>query len=299
MQCSRCGRTPPPGAGPFCPYCGRYLAALAWVAEPPPDPRPPLPVRPRFRYTGPPRYREMPRWGFPALPWQDPDQDGPVPAVERARGWAQVLIPLLWTLAAVAFVGFAAEVLRYVLLVLSRDDALPGGLVAFSDAAVAFGGWASVAGSVGCGILMILWCLRIREAAAEWSDTVPARSTVAVVVGWVVPGLNLAVPGGVLAEVEHLGLDRPPGARPRPSRLLLRWWAAWGVSVVLGVVVFLWSFRGGVQALADGVLLHAALDLSCAVTAVLTVGVVRHLAALVEPTRAVRREILVSLPSSS
>jgi hypothetical protein len=295
MQCSRCGRTPPPGAGPFCPYCGRYLAPLAWVAEPPPDPRAPLPVRPRFRYTGPPRYREMPRWGFPALPWQGADQDEPLPPVERARGWAQVLVPLLWTLAAVALVAFAAEVLRYVLLVLSRDDALPGGLVSFSDAAVAFGGWASVAGVVGCGVLTILWCLRIREAAAERSGTVPARSAVAVVVGWMVPGLNLAVPGGVLAEIEHQGLDRPLGTPPRPGRLLLWWWAAWGVSVLVGVVVLLWSFRTGVQALADGVLLHAALDLACAVTAVLTVRVVRYLSALVEPTRAVRREVVVSL----
>ncbi|GAA4544650.1 hypothetical protein GCM10023175_23190 [Pseudonocardia xishanensis] len=207
-----------------------------------------------------------------------------------------MLLPLLWVLAAVAFVGFLAETLRYVLLVLSREDALPGGLVSFSDAAVAFGGWASLAGAAGCGVLMILWTLRIREAAALRSDTVPARSARAVVLGWVVPGLNLAVPGGVLAEVEHLGLDRVPGERPRPGRLLLVWWIAWGLSVVLGVLVFAWSFRGGVQALADGVLLHALLDLVCAVTAVLTVRVVRYLEALVEPTRAVRREILVALP---
>ncbi len=65
--------------------------------------------------------------------------------------------------------------------------------------------------------------------------------------------------------------------------------------MVLGVVVFLWSFRGGIQALADGVLLHALLDLVCAATAVLTVRVVRYCTALVEPTRPVRREVLVSL----
>jgi hypothetical protein len=295
MQCSRCGRDSPPGSGPFCQYCGRYLAPLAWVAQPPPDPNPPLPRRPRFRYTGPPRYRDVPRWGFPAAPWQDEEQPERVPPIERARASAQVLVPLLWTLAAVATVGFAAEVLRYVLLLLSREDALPGGLVAFSDAAVAFGGWASVAAVLGCGVPAILWSLRMREAAAERSGTVPARSVVAVVVGWLVPGLNLAVPGGVLAEIEHAGLDRPPAARPRPTRLLLCWWGAWGASVVLGVVVFLWTFRSGVQALADGVVLHALLNLLCAVTAVLTIRVVRYLEALVEPTRVVRREILVAL----
>ncbi|MEK6443497.1 hypothetical protein [Pseudonocardia sp. T1-2H] len=63
--CSRCGRTAPPGAGPFCPYCGRYLAALVWVAETPPSARRPVRTSPRPPYGGPPRYAFVPRWGFP------------------------------------------------------------------------------------------------------------------------------------------------------------------------------------------------------------------------------------------
>jgi hypothetical protein len=293
--CSRCGRVAPPGAGPFCPYCGRYLAPLAWVAEPPPDGRPRPPVRPRFRYTGPPRYREVPRWGFPPLPWRGEPEAAQVPPLERARRLAHPLDVLLRVTAAVAAVAGLAEILRYVLLVLSRADALPAGLVAFSDAAVAFGAWASLAGLLGCGVLMVLWTVRAREAAAERTGTVPDRPTLAVVAGWVVPGLNLSLPGSVLAEIEHAGLDRPPAERPRPSRLLLVWWAAWGAGVVLGVVVFLWSFRGGVQAMADGVLLHAVLDLLAAATALVTVRVLRYLTALLEPPRPVRREVLVAV----
>ena len=292
--CSRCGRTAPPGAGPFCPYCGRYLAALTWVAEPPSSGLPPLPVRPRFRYTGPPRYRDVPRWGFPALPWREEQADAAPGPLDRARALAHPLTVALWVTAAVAAVGFAAETLRYVVLLLSRSDALPGGLVAFSDAAVAFGGWATVAGFVAAGVLMVLWSLQVREAAAARSGTVPARSVRLVVAGWVVPGLNLSLPGSLLAEIEHAALDRPADRRPHPSRLLVAWWAAWGTSVVLGVLAFGWSFRSGVQALADGVVLHALLGLVAAVTAVLTVRVVRHLGALLEPTRPGAREVLLA-----
>ncbi|WP_233302516.1 DUF4328 domain-containing protein [Pseudonocardia terrae] len=293
--CSRCGRVAPSGSGPFCPYCGRYLAALAWVAEPPPDGRPRPSVRPRFRYTGPPRYREVPRWGFPPLPWRGEPEVEHEPALERARRVAHPLDVLLRVTAAVAVVAGLAEILRYVLLLLSRSDALPAGPVAFSDAAVAFGGWASLAGLVGCGVLIVLWTLRAREAAAERTGTVPSRPVAAVVAGWVVPGLNLSLPGSLLAEIEHAGLDRPPAERPRPSRLLLVWWAMWAAGVVLGVVVFLWSFRAGVQAMADGVVLHAVLDLLAAATALVTVRVLRHLMALLEPARPVRRETLVAV----
>jgi hypothetical protein len=268
---------------------------LTWVAEPPPDGKPPLPVRPRFRYTGPPRYREVPRWGFPPLPWRGEPVPASVPPLARARRLAHPLDLLLRVTAAVALVAGLAEILRYVLLVLSRSDALPAWLVAFSDAAVAFGGWASLAGLIGCGVLAVPWSLRAREAAAERTGTVPARPVAAVVAGWVVPGLNLSLPGSLLAEIEHAGLDRPAAQRPRPSRLLLVWWGAWGSGVVLGVLVFLWSFRGGVQAMADGVVLHAVLDLLAAATALLTVRVVRYLMALLEPARPVRRELLVAV----
>jgi hypothetical protein len=294
--CSRCGRVPPPGAGPFCPHCGRYLAALAWVAEPPPvKGGPPLPVRPRFRYTGPPRYGAIPRWGFPPVPWRGAAEPVAVSPVARTGALLHTLTWLLPVTAGVALVGFAAETLRYVLLLLSRDEALPAPLVAFSDGAVAFGGWASLAGAVGCGILLVLWSLRAREAAAVRSGTTPSRSTLGVVAGWVVPGLNLSVPGSVLAEIEHLALDRPATEPVRPSRPLLVWWGVWAASVVLGVVVALWSLRSGTQALADGVVLHALLDLLAAVTALLTLRVVRRLTALLEPPRGTHRELLVSV----
>ncbi len=143
--CPRCGRRAPVGGGPFCPYCGRYLAALRWVAEPPPGTpgNEPAPARVRVRYTGPPRYRVLPRWGFPLGAWQDParsDTPPPPGPLQTARSLLGTLVPLLWATSAVALLAAGAEVWRYVLLLESRDGALSAGAVAASDALVASAG---------------------------------------------------------------------------------------------------------------------------------------------------------------
>jgi Domain of unknown function (DUF4328) len=295
--CPRCGRRAPVGEGPFCPYCGRYLAALRWVAEPPPGTpgNEPAPARIRVRYTGPPRYRVLPRWGFPLGPWQPPGSGGPAAQepLQAARSLLGTLVPLLWATSAVALLAAGAEVWRYVLLLASRDGALSAGAVAASDALVASAGTVAPVLTVVSGGLLVLWSARAAQAAGDRAGVRPARSTRAIVVGWLVPGLNLSVPGSVLAEIEHSALGLPPGVRPRPSRLLLVWWALWAVGVVLSVVVLLWSLRTGVQALADGVVLHAVLDLLAAVTAVVTARLVVVLTRLLAPSAPRRREVVV------
>lgn len=300
QQCPRCGRPAPRGSGPFCPFCGRYLAALDWVATPPDDSmlaesvRRPPPRAPRAPYRGPPRYRDIPRWGLPIGPWRIAAgaDDEPTPA-QLATALAGQLVTLLRLTAVLAGVATVAEVWRYVLLLSSRSDALSPTAVAWSDSLVFFGGWASVAAVLASGFLLVQWTLQAMRAAAERSGTVPPRSTRAVTLGWLVPGLNLAVPGAVLSEIEHAVLELPANARPRPSRELLVWWALWGAGVVLAVVTALWSLRTGTQALADGVVLHAWLDALAAATAVVTARVVRRLTDLLEPTMGAPRELLV------
>jgi hypothetical protein len=95
--------------------------------------------------------------------------------------------------------------------------------------------------------------------------------------------------------VEHAALGRPPNQRPRPSRLLLVWWLLWAGNVVFGVLAVIWLLRSGVQAKADGVLLHAAVDLLAAATAVVTARVVAWLTALVNPPRSIRLPTVVSV----
>jgi hypothetical protein len=302
MPCPRCGYPAAPGAT-FCPHCGRYLATLQWVAEPPPSTVRPRRIPVPFRYTGPPRYRDRPRGGFAPGPWR-PALEGPgqVPAPERqARSLAAVVVPLLWALAVVAVLAAGAEVWRYVLLLASRERALSADAVAASDALVFASGVGALLLGLVAGGFLVAWTLRASAAASARSGSRPSRAPRDVVLGWVVPGLNLAVPGAVLSEIEHGALDRPPRQRPVPSRLLRVWWGLWAAGVLLSVVALAWSLRTGVQARADGVVLHAVLDLLAAATAGATAVVVGRLTALLGPVRAPKRQVLLAVrdaPSS-
>jgi hypothetical protein len=280
----------------FCVHCGQFLVRTRWVALPPessagqssPPPR-------RSRYTGPPRYLAPPRWGFPALPWQR-EQPAEVPhSASAAAAHAGLLIPLLRGVALLAGVAGAAEIWRYVLLLRSRSQALGAREVAASDALVEAASWMCTVMAVAVGVYLLVWVLRVIDAAAERSGVRPPRSRRTVLLGWLVPGPNLSVPGSVLAEVEHAALGRPPGERPSPSRLLRLWWALWAANVVLSVLTALWSLRTGVQARANGVELHALVDLLAAATALVTARVVAWLTALVGPPRAIPLPRVVSV----
>jgi hypothetical protein len=152
---------------------------------------------------------------------------------------------------------------------------------------------------LGVGAYLLRWMLAVREAAAERSGRRPARADRWVLLGWLVPGLNLSVPGSTLAEVEHTALDRPADERPRPSRLLLLWWALWAANVLFAACALIWRFRTGVQAQADGVELHALSDLLAAATAVVSARVVLWLTALVSPPRPTGRETVVAVLGSA
>lgn len=300
MTCSRCGR-PAAGGGSYCPHCGGHLPLLRWVAEPPPAARVADPPSPPDRYTGPPRYAVPPRWGFPALPWTaapgaTPGRARPASAVQAL---AVTLVPTLWATAAVALVAAGAETWRYALLLASREGALSAGAVAASDTLVTSAGLIAPVLAVLAGILGVLWTLRAAQAAAELAGVRPSRSPRSVVLGWLVPGINLSVPGSTLAEIEHAALRRPVGARPRPSRQLLAWWALWAAGAVLATVVALWSLREGVQARADGVVLHALLNLLAAATAAVSALLVTRLTRLLGPVRAAPRAVVVGVPGLS
>ena len=297
MPCPRCGHVSDAAGGPFCPRCGRYLATLQWVAEPPASavPEPPLP-RPS-RYIGPPHYAEPQRWGFPAAPWAGAAIDrlnrfrrssGPARSPRsRSRCCGRWL--------AVALLAAGAETWRYVLLLASREGALSADAVAASDALVLAAGTGTVLLGLAAGGVVVGWSLPAAAAAAARSNSLPSRSWQEIVLGWVVPGWNLAVAGPVLAEIEHGALDRAPDRRPQPSRLVGLWWLLWVVGGVLTAIALVWSWRTGVQARADGVVLHAVLDLLAAVTAGVTAVLVGRLTVLLNPVRAPRRRLLLAV----
>jgi hypothetical protein len=263
---------------------------MDWVATPPPGAQPPRAAPRRFRYAGPPSYPATPRWGFPRLVWRWPTALPPVPGspaggspVDRARAAGVTATQSLWITAALCSVAACGEGWRYALLLESRYDALSGGVVAMSDALVVTTGVVSMLSALLSVLLTVLWARRAREAAAFAAGFAPSRADWQVLVGLVVPGVNLVLPGSALAELEHAALDRPAGARPTPSRLALLWWGVWAVGVLLFLLTVLWSFRGGVQAMADGVVLHALNDLAAVALAVLTIRVVRWINGLIGP----------------
>jgi hypothetical protein len=255
------------------------------------------------RYTGPPSYPMPPRWGFSRLGWRWPAPDiGPaVSSVEQMRGLAATAIPLLGLAALLMLATAGAEIWRYALLLDSRTDAVPAGPLHASDALVITGGVISLLAGILAGAVTVGWLIRACAVAARAVNVTPARRPWQLVAGVLVPGVNLLVPGAVLAELEHAALGRDPGRRPRPSRLVIGWWAVWATGLVLVAITMLWNLRDGVQARADGVLLHAATDLVAAGVAIVTIVVVRRLTRLLSPAKliAARRMVVMRVPGDT
>ncbi|HEX4722751.1 MAG TPA: DUF4328 domain-containing protein [Pseudonocardiaceae bacterium] len=271
-----------------------------WVATPPPGPGA-LPARPiprRVRYVGPPAYRATPRWGFPQLGWRAPTS---VPGAttrephtpQRTARFARRAVTVLWMVAISAFLAGGGEVWRYVLLLVGRTEALPADVVAVSDALVNTGAALAAVTGLLCVVLVPRWLLAAREVAAGISGDGPARPDWQVLLGVLLPGLNLFVAGSVFAELEHTALGLAGRERPRPSRLVVVWWSTWAGGELLAIVTLLLGLRTDVGSRANGVLWYAATDLVAVAVAVLTVLVVNVITSVLAPTSiAVRQQVV-------
>lgn len=261
---------------------------VTWVASPPPGGWSPRSGPTSIPYHGPPAYPAIPRWGFPRLAWREPTSvpgtpGRPARSQRRAVVQARAAVTALWLVAISATLAGGGEVWRYVLLVLGRAEALPDNVVAVSDALVNTGALLAAVTGVVALVLTLRWLLTVREVAADQAGVRPARPDWQVLLGVLLPVLNLFVAGSVLVELEQTVLRVPGGARPRPSRLVLAWWVVWVGSEVLAVTTALLDLRSGVQAHADGVLWYAVTDLVAVALAVLTALVVGALTGLVAP----------------
>lgn len=261
---------------------------VRWVASVPGNALPGNGSRPRIPYQGPPAYDVPPRWGFPHVVWRWPtavqgtSAAVPVPS-QRLRLIARNAVAVLWTLVALAAVASGAELWRYVLLVLSRDSALSSAVVGASDALVLTFSLLTFVVAAFAFAVSVWWLLVARKAAADEAGQHPPRPTWQVLAGLLVPGLNLAMAGSILAELEHAAIRRPANQRPKPSRLVLAWWGAWIANALLLTLTVLWRTRDGVQAQVDAVVLTAFSDLSAVLLALATVLVVRRFTRLLAP----------------
>jgi Domain of unknown function (DUF4328) len=223
------------------------------------------------------------------------------PADEQMCALAALAVPLLGLTAMLVLGTAGAEAWRYALLLDSRTDAVPAGPLHASDVLVVTGGVVSLLSSALAGAVTLGWLVHANAAAAQAAAVTPARPGWQLVVGVLVPGMNLVVPGAVLAEVEHAALGQDPNRRPHPSRLVIGWWVIWAVGLVLAGTAILWNLRSGVQARADGVLLHVATDLVAGVVAITTIVVVRRLTRLLSPVKlaGARRMVVMRVPGGT
>jgi hypothetical protein len=260
-----------------------------WVANTPGGVRRRQPRR-RLPYLGPPSYGSTPRWGFPALAWRWPttvpgtssETDRPV-TVDRVRIVAGNAVAMMWAVAALALLSATGEVWRYVILLRSLDGALSARLVATSDAVVTVAAVLALAFAVLAVVVVVWWLVLVRHAAAHVAGQRLPRPNWQVLVYLGIPGINLAMGGVILAELEHQVMRRPAGERPRPTRATKAWWATWFVGGMLFGATVAWRVRDGVQAQADGIVLTALTDVAAAVLAVLTALTIRRLSTLLSP----------------
>jgi hypothetical protein len=279
----------------------------AWQAQVPAGWVPPAPRPRRGAYLGPPTYPAPPRWGFPRLAWRWPTS---IPGEEAARRVAEPATlrrsalrarRCLAATAVVLLLAAAGEISRYVLLTISLHGRPPRGAVTASDALVATCGALGALLAAASLLSAARWCLPARRYAAEAQGRMPGRPTWQLVLGLVVPVVNLTVPFSVLAELEHDALARGPRERIRPSRLLRYWLGTWVLGGLLCWVTFAWSFRGGLAAEAHGMLWAAATALAAAAVAALTEVVVRRTTALLLPPErgTLRRSQVLRLPGGT
>lgn len=276
--CARCASQWPVAGAPaqWCPRCQGVLLSpvdtrrpappsgrnFRWVAR---SPYPPAVRRRTGASLGPtPRYRQIPRWGLLDPPPEE--RDAPPGRTDAVAD----LAPTLLACTALVF-GLAtlAEAFRYGLLVFNRVRLVDPLTLAISDAMV----WSTqlsgplVAVAAAVAVAFRLHVERARVFADRGlADPRPLRE---LLVGVLVPGLNLVMPGVYLREIADD--DR------RLRRAIRLWWTAWITGAVLVVANVLWRNQDSLQARADGVVLAAVTAAVGVATALLALLVIRRL----------------------
>jgi hypothetical protein len=280
------------------------LPLQRWIAHPPPTgtiratpkPRPPA----NDLYNGPPSYRGgHPRWGFPPVVWKaEPDAPAPEPADNpagalRSASWLSGLT------AVAALVAAGAEIWRFVLLLEGRTQVLSGGVVRGSDALVAASGSAVVLFALLTAAVAVPALVRTHAAAARRLGRAPSRSSGAVIARLLVPGWNVYGAGQIATEIDGMLTAGDTDGPPRRSWITPLWWLSWFAGAVLMIVTLARGFGGSLQAIADTVELHIALDLVAAVVAGLGLLMLRRFAGLLTSQRPEYENWVVQPPSSN
>ena len=215
-------------------------------------------------------------------PAGDPDRgDDPTNAL-RWVGWVAAVT------AVAAMVAAGAEIWRFGLMLAGRTLVLSGAVVRASDVLVAISALAVGVLALVTALLAIPTLVRTHAAAARRIGRAPSRRPRDIVLRLVVPGWNVYGAGQIVTEIDRT-LDQlrvaaqdeeseivaripmsQKGARrgaAHASTLTIGWWISWIVSAGLIATALLRGLGGSLQAIADTVELHIAVDLVAAVVA--------------------------------
>lgn len=210
---------------------------------------------------------------------QDPDAGVRAPVLGLRAAAAAALITGLFSAAAAA-----GEFWRFRLMLRGRTEVLDGMSVRTSDALVWLGSWLALAAGVITAVIAVPAVVRAHRAAVAFAGRSVSRDPMTVWLRLLVPVWNAYGAGQILTETETLLTDpMSVSGRVRPSRLLRWWWAMWLGSSVLAIVTFARGLGGSVQAVADAVELHIAVDAVAVAVAALTGSVLIRLAGLFVP----------------
>jgi len=190
-----------------------------------------------------------------------------------------------------ALVAAGAEIWRFVLLLAGRTLVLSGTVVRASDVLVAAGGLAVLTFAVLMAAFAVPALVRTHHAAARKLGYAPSRSGAGIVARLLVPIWSVYGAGQIVTEIDRMlaqgsdagsdhARDTDPAAPARVSSswVVKAWWVSWVISAVLIIVTLARGVGGSLQAIADTVELHIAVDLVAAVVAALAAVILRRFA---------------------
>ncbi|WP_328856052.1 DUF4328 domain-containing protein [Williamsia herbipolensis] len=236
---------------------------IRWEARRPPEARP-APRGPRPVGLGPtPRYSVPPRWGL-----VDVITPAEEPRPSRLERLAGSLTPLLQATGSVLLVAAFAEAWIYALLIRNRTAPVGATTAGWAYAITWALGVVSIVMVVASLLSFTEWLRRRRAEAFAEHDRLDPRPTWHLVVGCLVPVVNIVAPAVFLHELARCGHALPAD---RVMRVLRLWWAAWAAlsALAIGTLVIRYA-SDSIQWGANAVLLTVVCDLAGAAFAVVS-----------------------------
>ncbi|MGJ0118515.1 DUF4328 domain-containing protein [Williamsia sp. MIQD14] len=236
---------------------------VRWEARRPPEARP-APRRPRPVGPGPtPRYAAPPRWGLVDV--ITPDEE---PRPSRAERLAGSLSPLLQATGSVLLIAAVAEAWIYALLIRNRTAPVGATTAGWAYALTWALGVVSIVMVVASLVSFIAWLRQRRSEAFAAHDRLDPRPTWQLVVGCLVPVVNVVAPAVFLHELARCGHALPAD---RVQRVLRLWWAAWAALSALAIATLAIRYSSdSIQWGANAVLLTVLCDLAGAAFAIVS-----------------------------